>query len=218
MLKYINIHTHNYNGEDNIDSIVSFFPDDNISSIQSAFSMGLHPWHVKTESYLDSIELLSNNIENSNLLAIGECGLDRVCNADFELQKRSFQLQIDLSEKAQKPMIIHCVKAFPELIQIKKEYSPKQQWIIHGYRGNIEMARQLINHKCVISFGSGLEDGKNKLSRVFAEIPLESIFLETDAKDVSIKHIYKSASEILNLPADNLKLQLMQNYKRIFGN
>jgi TatD DNase family protein len=80
--------------------------------------------------------IIEEKLKDENCFALGECGLDKITASDFELQKVVFKKQIQLSEKHQKPLIIHCVKAHQELIEIKKELKPKQVWIFHGFNTN----------------------------------------------------------------------------------
>ena len=99
------------------------------------FSVGIHPWHL-TESDADRLlKLLEQQLQDDRVVALGEAGLDRLRGCSLDVQISVFRREIALAEAYRLPMVIHCVKAFNELIQLKKELRPRQPWIIHGFRG-----------------------------------------------------------------------------------
>jgi len=87
---------------------------------------------------------LNEIASHPSIVAIGETGLDRLKGPSFDVQIPVFKKHIELSENLGKPVIIHCVKAWEELIQIRRETKPTQSWIIHGYRGKPELTKRLI--------------------------------------------------------------------------
>lgn len=127
------------------------------------YSVGIHPLsyrHVTAES----LRLLSALAAEPNVVAIGECGLDpniplqdgvaplsrtQIISGQTEL----LRIHFELSERLGKPMILHIVKAFPEIITLKKLWKPTQPWIIHGFRGKPQLAAELIRHGFYLSFG-----------------------------------------------------------------
>ena len=60
-------------------------------------------------------------MKDASCLALGECGLDKKVQTPLDLQQEVFERQLTLAEKYKKPVIIHCVAAFQELIAIKKK-------------------------------------------------------------------------------------------------
>ena len=143
--------------------------------------------------------------------------MDKLIAVDFELQKEVFKKQIQLSEKYKKPLIIHCVKAHQEIIEIKKEVNPKQVWILHGFNKNKQLAESLLKNGIILSFGSAIIKNK-KLQEVLVELPISSLLLETDASELEIQEIYQKASEIKNSSLIDLQVAIYQNFKRIFIN
>ena len=131
------------------------------------------------------------------------------------MQLKVFKAQILLSEEYQKPLIIHCVKSFQEVLLLKKEIKPQQPWIIHGFNKNSQVAASLIKNSCFLSFGKSLLKNE-KLQDAFKEIPLENIFLETDDSEIAIETIYKKAAEIKNVTIGEIKKNIHQNFNKIF--
>lgn len=215
MSNYIDIHSHQISASKNTFTLVNCFPLDIERALmtepQQFYSVGIHPWHIST-NYNNELDILSSFATNKQVLAIGETGIDKVCKTPFELQLKLFKEQIAIAEKVKKPLIIHCVKAFSELIQIKKECQPSMPWILHGYRGNKTSTEQLLRHNFYFSFGKGMSLLKASLNAV----PLNKLFLETDNEDDCIENRYKTAANLLEIPEDKLKLLVYSNFKNLF--
>jgi len=168
----------------------------------SFYSLGIHPWKIYPELLSEHLRFIEENICFDSVKTVGECGLDRVCDTPWDLQIRTFAGQIAISEKYGKPLVIHCVKAFDELLAFKKELNPSQAWIIHGFRGKPEQTEQLIRHGLYLSFGACFNEGSLR------KVPLERLFLETDESAIPIKEIYQKAAEVRGITTDVLTGQI----------
>ena len=126
----------------------------------------------------------------------------------MSIQEAVFERHILLSEKYCKPLVIHCVKAFSELVAIKKKHRPTQRWIVHGFANNINIANMLLAEGIVLSFGKNLFNPRSNATKVLPRVSDMSFFLETDDNDISIKDIYAKAAEILGWEIN--KLQQLQ--------
>ena len=147
-------------------------------------------------------------------MAIGECGLDRICNTDFKLQEKVFTEQILWANEIAKPIIIHCVKAHHETLSLLKEFNRTSPVIFHGFNNKIETANKILNQGYYLSFGKHLLNPTTE--NVFSKISLEKIFLETDDSNIGIDAIYKQAAKIKNISTEQLSLQIKKNLDRIF--
>lgn len=143
-------------------------------------SAGVHPWNTWKEPDWDLLERVA---AMPRIVAIGECGLDRLRGAPIDRQTDIFRRHIELSERIGKPLIIHCVKALDILIALKKEMKPQQKWGIHGYRGGPEQARQLLSHGLYISLGERFN------VQAAAIIPASRLLAETDESHLTIDEI-----------------------------
>ncbi len=215
-MQEIDFHTHHFKSETNIQILNIFAQDLPFPNEKSYYSAGIHPWHIglaDPEECLRSIELATGE---KNMLAVGECGLDRLRPIDFAQQELYFMKQIEIAQKYSKPLIIHCVRAFPELMKLKKETKSSIPWIIHGFQGNQQTAMQLISHDFYFSVGNSLLSNQFK-SDILNLIPSNRLFLETDDKEISITEIYSLATQILKLEYETLGGIIHENFKRIFG-
>ncbi len=170
------MHCHSRTAKDALE-VVSFdtseFPP---PAGQGFYTLGIHPWFIGRQETETALQKLLAAAEDPNLLAIGECGLDRAINTPFSSQVTVFGSQIKLAERIGKPLIIHCVRAFNELSALKKAAKPKQPWIIHGFTGKPLPARQLLKQGLYFSFGKALLQENSNACQVLAETPFQRFF------------------------------------------
>jgi TatD DNase family protein len=181
------------------------------SSINSFHSRGIHPWFVNKNIPLEKLEF---DLQHPKCIALGEIGLDKICGTDFKLQRKLFIQQIELSEKYQLPIIIHCVRASNELFQLKKEIKPTQTWIWHGFN-KTNLLNQTIENEIIPSFGEVILHNES-LSNELANLESSQFLLETDTSTLSIETIYKTVAELRNQLKDSLQKEQITNFERIF--
>ena len=213
-MEFFNFHTHQYTNQPSILELVNQYPQEFDASIPF-YSIGIHPWYI-VENRLDSdLKIIEEKLQTENCLAIGECGLDKRIEIPFEQQIIVFEKQLALAEKYKKPVVIHCVAAFQEVIAIKKRMKISVPMIIHGFSKNSQIAAQLIKDGFYISFGKDLLR-KPELKTVFQSIPNDRFFLETDTIEKSLQEVYSLASGYKNIEIKALKEIISSNYKEVF--
>lgn len=183
---------------------------DEIKMTETYFSIGIHPKDSEKE---DFNELL---LDQENCLAVGEIGLDKLISVPLEQQLKIFKNQISLSEKHELPVIIHCVKAWNELLATKKELKPKQKWIFHGF-SKTSLIDEVLKNDLFIGIGTRILFDE-KLQECLLKIPLDKILLETDADEKnSILCVYEKVALIKNISLQALENQIEDNFKSIFN-
>jgi TatD DNase family protein len=203
----VNIHTH-YKRADSIEIVNC----SEILNFPSYYSSGIHPWNAETNSL--KISNLENKAQDKFMLAIGEIGLDKIKGPALEIQKTCFIDQVLIAEKINRPVIIHCVKAWNEIMEIKKDLQPKQTWIFHGFT-KVSILESVLQEGLMISIGAGIMNNL-KLQEALKNIPNEQLFLETDDSEITILEIYKKVSTIKNLSLSELEEIIENNFNRIF--
>jgi len=189
-IQYRNSHTHHReifshkDDSEDVIEVINRYPGEVCLEDEYA-SVGLHPWNVDKD-WKTQLEKMRSEAFSLNVCAIGECGLDKCVEVDLNLQIEAFKAQVLLAEEVQKPMIIHCVRAFDELLAIHKEMKPKQKWLIHGFRGKPEQAKQIMAKGLLLSFGHQY----NVSSLAYVALTCRSLYLETDDSCLSIRQIY----------------------------
>ncbi len=180
------------------------------------YSIGIHPWDAMDNNESKYLELIENMTALPQVLAIGECGIDRSIETGIDTQLPIFLKQIEIAEKHGLPLIIHAVRSYADLMQIKKERKAPIPWILHGYNGNIETTKQLVNQNFFFSFGASLLKNQEKLNLALQQVPINQLFFETDESTESIESIYIFAASILGLKPEKLQSIILQNFQRVF--
>lgn len=221
-VSFIDLHTHLLKEESNVFKIVNLFPEQidqalNHKTTLSVYSIGWHPWYLKQSQIKSMMEAIDRASTNVSVVAIGECGLDLLCDPTVPLQLTVFKGHALIAEKAEKPLLIHCVRAFNELIRVKKELVPSMPWIIHGFNANLSIGKELIRHGFYFSLGKALLDNTSNAAKLLPEIPNDHFFLETDDSDESIETIYRQAALLKNIEVEELKKSVTANYFRSFN-
>jgi TatD DNase family protein len=199
-MRIVDIHTHNVNAEN---ALISVTPDMLPLHSTNCYSVGLHPWD--TVSVTDSdLETLKTTAIQNNVYAIGECGIDKLRGASLEIQKKIFENHIRLSEDLCKPLIIHQVKSIDEIFFYRKKYSPSQRWLIHGFRGNIITAKQLLKVGIEFSLGSKF------VADILQIITMKSLFLESDDSSC-FPSLLCNVAHLLSMSEQDLEQQLVEN-------
>ncbi len=176
-------------------------------------SVGLHPWYAKLETLDLQMKYLNVLASQDNVKLIGECGLDKLKGESLANQIIILKRQIELAEKLNKPLIIHCVKAFDELISLKKKLKIKVPIIIHGFNKNEELGLQLINQGFWLSFGEAVLNEKSRLLNLIQKT--NHFFLETDDSTKSIEEIYHAVAEIKKCSINELKACIFADWEKL---
>ena len=216
-MQYIDLHTHLAPKATEIQIHNVFAQDLPVQDTGYFYSAGIHPWHLEHIDARECFQKLEHEIRQKNMIAIGECGLDRSISTDFAIQEKYFIQQALLAEKNSKPLIIHSVRAYSDLLKIKKELNPDMPWILHGFLANPETTQKLINHGFYFSAGLKLLGNRAKKD-VLRIIPDERLFLETDDSEISIQTIYSFAAQMRLTEEELLAETINNNFKRLFGN
>lgn len=212
---YINVHTHHTQPVEGILSIGNLYKKFDAIETNSLYSVGLHPWFITAETWQQQFETVKETCRLQNVVAVGEAGLDKVCTTDFAVQQTVFVAHIQLANELQKPLIVHCVRAHAEAMQLLKQQQVNVPVLFHGFTKSKELALQLMAQGYYLSFGHGLM--KENLRTLLAALPIEQVLLETDNSTASIEEIYKLAAAAFQIDEDSLSLQLFKNATKVFG-
>lgn len=190
---------------------------DNHKPQSQIFSVGLHPYFVSAKTVRQDIDFLAKALTLPNVVALGECGLDRVKSIEnIDCQLKILAQQIELAQQMRKPIVIHCVRAFSELLHIQRTMRPKTPLIVHGFDKNETILMDLIRQNFFISVGASVLRG-GKWATLLPKIPIEKLLLETDNTHFTIQNIYEKVSQILNIDLDILQENIFKNYKNLMA-
>ena len=189
MHTYVDFHTHHPSREG--ETVI----------LNGTDTWGAHPWNP----VFPPIERLSQ------ALAIGECGLDRLCDTPYETQLEAFRRQIRLSEQYGKPLILHCVKALDDVLRLQLEERAIQPWIFHAFRGKPQQMKQLLRRGMYVSFGF-----RHNTESLIA-CPLSRLILESDDDPRPIRLLYDEVKKKRHIDLETL-IQSMQKRAAILFN
>lgn len=213
-MKLFNFHTHKFTNQTNLLELVNQYPQDFDASIPY-YSIGIHPWYIVEGRVENDLEIIESKLQESNCLAIGECGLDKRIEIPMDLQQAVFEKQLLLAQEYAVPVVIHCVAAFQEVIETKKRLHITVPMIIHGFSKNEQTAKQLLDNGFFISFGKYLLRNP-ELESVFKSIPNNRFFLETDTIDENIDAIYALAAKYKGVTLEEIQTQINKNFQIVF--
>jgi TatD DNase family protein len=194
--------------------IVNQYPNEFEDAIPH-YSIGIHPWYISDERVSEDLNFIKTKLQLKECIALGECGLDKRIEKKMDLQINVFESQLYLLNEIPKPVILHCVAAFDEVISCKKNSSIQSPFIIHGFSKNIPLAKQLLNQDFYLSFGKYLLRNP-EMESVFKYVSNDKIFLETDTISESLEEVYIFAAKCKNISVEEMKEIVWNNYQAVF--
>jgi TatD DNase family protein len=202
------VHTHKFDKSSNsLQNVHLELPE------EGHFTAGIHPWS-ENELTTSDLEQLERLAKYPRCVAIGEIGLDKTNGLALEKQRHTFITQLSIAEKYNLPVILHCVKYWNELLQVKSSLKPRSTWIIHGF-SKASQLENLLKIGCFVSIGSQILTNRS-LQLVIQKVPVDRLFLETDNADHTNDEIYEKVALLKGLELEALENQLEINIRTIF--
>lgn len=173
-------------------------------------TLGIHPYDAEGVT-TDSIFAIERTALEYD--AIGEIGLDYSANINKEAQILLFKAQLEVARHLNKGVVIHCVKAFEEVMNILSRYNLPFV-IFHGFIGSPEQALRAAARGYYLSFGHRTFRSPKSIEALKVT-PTNLLFFETDDSTINIEQIYHQASEVLGIPVPMLECVTNENFERI---
>ena len=148
-----------------------------------AATVGLRP-HDASDFSPRTIDFLDSLCAEPKVVAIGETGLDSYyVHSPVEKQKEAFEAHLELAERVQLPVVIHCRDAYSELVEtLQASYQPDHvPWHVHCFSGNARELAELVELDCYFSVGGMVTFKKFGGQELIRAIPAERLLLETDS-------------------------------------
>jgi len=190
---------------------------------------GLHPCYVKSD-FMDEISHAESLIQKNKIVAIGEIGLDLYWDkSNMDLQIKAFEMQIDLANKNNLPIVIHCRESFEEIHSILIKNMPKNGGIFHCFTGNLDQANMVVEMGMKIGIGGVVTFKNGNIDKFLNQIDIENIVLETDSpylsptpfrgkrnESANIIYIAEKLCDIYNLSLEEIASITTNNSKDVF--
>ena len=126
------------------------------------------------------------------------------------MQIELFEEQVRLAEELRKPFVIHCVRAWGELLDVHKRLRPTEPWIVHGFRGKAPLAEQLLRAGLSLSFGR-----LHNADALKEAWEAHRLFIETDDCPIDIVTVYACIAEELGVSVDTLASDVGRRFAEI---
>lgn len=210
---FVDIHTHQFKEERAYCQVLACSPEDFPAAAQTKasnkkLSVGIHPWQASKD--VDKT-LLQAALSAAECVFMGEIGLDKTCPIHWDDQVFCFEQQLKIADEMKLPVIIHCVRAMPEILAQKKRFKNIPAWIVHGFRGKAETATQWIKNGFHLSFGV------HQAADALKACPLDRLFIESDESEVDISLLYKQAADRLSIPMEELSRRIESHFNELIG-
>ncbi|WP_394240289.1 TatD family hydrolase [Vibrio astriarenae] len=166
------------------------------------WALGCHPYFL-SQSSIEQVDHIVTHFHTTHTkpIAIGECGLDKMVEVDFALQRQVLQSHLTAANELQLPVVLHSRKAHNDLLHILKQQPAQFGGILHGFSGSFQQAMQFVEKGLLIGVGGVITYPRaNKTRNAIRELPLECIALETDAPDMPINHFQGQPNHPKRLP------------------
>lgn len=218
---FLNFHTHSTNTHQKSRSIYNVILqestlEDRSWNNLSDISLGLHPWYINENTATETLDFLRISGRAKNVKCIGEAGIDKLKGAELKFQEQVFIHQIRIAEALKKPVIIHCVRAFNEVIAIQKLLRPKVPLVIHGFNKKVDLAQDLVSKGFYLSFGKDLLY-KAQVQEAFKAVPIDKVFFETDDdENLNIEEVYTKAADLKRTKTEELQEIIYQNFLELY--
>ena len=196
MTPIVDIHTHRPDADE---ALISVDPRHYDPQPGKWYSVGFHPWHDVGQLTQADFDLLGRCAAHPQVLAIGETGIDHLRGDALLIQTEAFIRHLQLAHDLGKPVVAHCVKAAQDILTARHEAGLDEvPLIIHGMRGNVHVAKTLLDAGCYLSFGPRFNPAAVQAT------PPDRLLIETDdLTDANIHDVATSIAQALSMsPSD----------------
>ena len=177
----------------------------------------------------EDISLLDKQLENDNVIAVGEIGLDYYHTKDNkDKQKELFEKMLSLAQKHDLPVIVHSRKSIQDTFDILKKHDVAGS--MHCYQGSAEMAQEFIKLGFYIGVGGPVTHTNNKkIRKMVKEIDINHLLIETDSPylapeekrgekntSLNLKYIIRKIAEELDMQEEEVIEITTENAKKLF--
>ncbi len=198
---------------------------------------GVHP-HYSSEYTSDVHKTIEELIENDNVVAVGECGLD--FNRNFSTpseQEHAFRQQLEIAKNSQLPVFLHQRDAHDLFLEVLKDnINEISGGVAHCFTGTKEQMKDYLDLGLYIGITGWICDERRgqDLQEAIKFLPIDRLLIETDApyllpRDLKPKpksrrnepmylgHVLETIARLRNEKIENLAQLTIQNTKRLFS-
>ena len=203
------------------------YPDKNVLDIGTdekeadnvpLFSTGIHPKLIDN-TFDQKFQIVKHLASLPNCAAIGECGIDVFSSAEVATQKEAFIQHLHLAQQISKPVIIHCVRAYSEIISALNTTRFSLPVVMHSYNGNLQTTEQLLRRENIyFSFSDKILAPNSSAQKSLVIIPLSRILIETDNSSSPIQPIVSLIATQKRVGEEEVIMSNNQGFEQVIMN
>lgn len=221
MAPYVDFHTHRRSGDAleilNVEALDAGAVARACQQGQP-FSLGVHPWRadVSQTELQEAFSRIEQCVNVDGFVAIGECGLDWVSQVARAAQMSVFEQQIELAHRLTVPVVLHCVRAFEEVMQTLRVRKIRRA-VFHSFVGSPQQAERVVREGYFCSF-SPRSLASPRTREVIKAIAPSVMLVERDECECSIEEVYEAVATLRKCSVEELREIVFDNYKRLIDN
>jgi TatD DNase family protein len=204
MMIYCDIHTHRAAIRPTDRVVTAVSPGQAMLERGGCYAVGVHPWFADG----GGLPWLYEQARREDVVAIGETGLDKRKGPAMTVQEAVFMAHIRLAEETGRALIIHCVGAWEEIVRLRRGSAAPIRWIVHGFRGNGGLARQLLKGGFDLSFGR-----RFNAEAVAVAWEARRLFAETDDDGGDICLVYEGLAAAVGVSIGEIGGLILENFE-----
>lgn len=195
-------------------------------------AVGIHPNYL-TQVKAGDWEVIEELVRAPRVVAIGETGLDRYWDTTpFALQIEYFQKQMDLSQRADLPFVVHAREAEADVVTELRHAAGRGslRGVMHSFTGDLPTALACVELGMHISFAGMITYKRSQALRdLIKEVPLDRILVETDSPYLAaqpvrgkrnepsyVVHTAQVVADLRGLPLEELGARTTANARSLF--
>ncbi len=218
---YIDFHTHRrYDGEQAVFNVDALDADavECACTTPYPFTVGIHPWRADApvEQLQKAYAQIERCVHVDGFVAIGECGLDWVSDVARDAQMEVFEHQLELAHRLSLPVVLHCVRAFEEVMSILRARRVDRA-VFHSFVGSAQQIERVVREGYFCSF-SPRSLASARTCDAIRQIPSLALLVERDESIEPIESIYERIAALRGCSVEELRITLFGNYKRLIDN
>lgn len=155
--------------------------------MDTSVCLGLHPYFIEQHQEADIAALDHMLSQHSEVVAVGECGIDGRFSDTLDAQWHYFDAQLALAKQHGLPVVVHCVHANDQVAKRLRQLKLPKAGLIHAFSGSIEQATKFLDLGFKLGLGGAVTYARAKrLQRSVAALPDDAFVLETDSPDMPL--------------------------------
>lgn len=193
-----------------VQAVISVSPEDFNPQQGQLYSVGIHPWQSANPGANALLPLLERCASHSQVVAVGETGLDPLRGAPLDVQLQLMRAHMAIATAVGKPLVVHCVRTSQQVLRLWRDTDRHTPWMVHGFRGNERVLKPLAQAGLYISYGARFN------TAALQATPRSQMLIETDDSPLGIDATARAVAKSLGITPQAVMAQAQANAAQFF--